>query len=173
MALALLGGYAAAWAVTARTLFTRWRPGRVPVRCDDACCADSGQRHVVPCYRQMRKDLTRVVIDYDRDAITWAMLAAVVWPVLALAVAVAFRPRELDAERKAREKRECEEAESRKARLQAEISVLEKEADEQRDPVRITIARRDGGVPDQPGRGAAPAGAAGPAGRPGGGGAGG
>jgi uncharacterized membrane protein YqiK len=121
----------------------------------------------------MRRDLTRVRIDDDRHAIIRAMLGALAWPVLLLATIVALRPRELDAERKAREKREREEAEARKARLQAEISALEKEADEQRDPGRIAIARRDGRIEDQPGCGAAPAGVAGPAGGPGGGGAGG
>jgi hypothetical protein len=173
----MLGGaYAAAWVITARTLFARWRPARSPVGCAKECGASQGGSHVIPCYRQMRRDLTRVTVDYDHHAIAWAMLAALACPVLLLAAVVAFRPRELGAERKAREKCEHKEAEERKARLQAEISALEqaiKEADEQRDPGRIAIARRDGRIEDQPGCGAAPAGVAGPAGGPGGGGAGG
>jgi hypothetical protein len=142
-------------------LFARWRPGRVPVKCAPGCPASSGGLHIFPCYRQQRKDLSRVPIDYDYNAITFAVLGGFAWWALLFVVAVACRPRELGAERIAREKSEREEAEARKARLQAEISALEKEADEQRD---LAGRRRECGVADQPGCGGAPAGAAGPAG---------
>jgi hypothetical protein len=60
-----------------------------------------------------------VTIDSDGEAIGWAMIAAIAFPVLLVAAAIGVRPRELDAERQAREKREREESAARAAHLQA------------------------------------------------------
>ena len=117
--------YGAACLATARMLYGRWRPARTPVRCVTACRAAHGGLHDVACYQQQRKDLTRVGLDTDFDACMAAMLAALIWPVLVLVVAVTACPRELKAERMARERREKKEAEERKERLQARIGDLE------------------------------------------------
>jgi len=133
LAVAVPVAYFAGWVTAARCLFARWRPGRDPVRCVRKCQAGSnGGFHDIQCYRQRRKDLTRVAIDADSAAVQYAMLAALAWPVILLAWAVTARPPELDGERRAREKREKEEAEERKARLQAEIGALESELDRAR-----------------------------------------
>lgn len=118
--------------VTARLVFARIRPHRAAV-----CGLRKGDPepgymrgahyHVIDCYRRKWRDLSPIHVDRDVSAAIWAVLAAVLWPLVAGYVLLGWRVPETDPERKVRLRRLADrnrelEAENEQLRSRAEAS---------------------------------------------------
>jgi hypothetical protein len=94
IALIILAIWFTGWTVTARRLFLRWRPGRVPL-----CNRRHHGGHSRYCYRRIMPDRNAVAIDSDSEAAGWAMLAGIVWPMVALVFLLMRNPPPLPEEK--------------------------------------------------------------------------
>lgn len=106
MAAVLLGAgipvvYVAGWLACARHLFGRWRPSTEVVRCRyPDTCRYSGS-HDSECYK--RGGL--MAPDSSGEAVMFAMLAGLAWPLAWMPLLVMWRPRPLEGEMAARIRR--------------------------------------------------------------------
>lgn len=109
--LAPLWVYAMGACVTARMLFIRWRPARVPLcgierhysggcqPCYSAQLTCGRPHHMQKCYRRPKADLTTVHIDNDSHAAGWAVFAALAWPFVLAGLLVMRNPPALPEEK--------------------------------------------------------------------------
>jgi hypothetical protein len=125
----------------ARHLYQAWRPMREPVCTRPDCYHDQQCRgwrkrrlfralrpareienyqHDQRCYRRIRADKTRVAIDSDAEAVSWAAFAALLCPVLAFAWLIRFGAPELAHEKEARLRRLDEQIAERERQLAVE-----------------------------------------------------
>jgi hypothetical protein len=86
----LLAAYAVAWLPCARWLFRRWRIAEALITetAGKRCIADHRYGGAGCCY----KDRSNLPDTADALASALAMIAAVAWPVVLLAIAVRWRP---------------------------------------------------------------------------------
>lgn len=105
------GIYLAGFLPTARHLFCRWRPSRVPLcgterhysygcqSCYSSAPTCTRPHHTNDCYRRRKPDLSHVSIDTDANAAGWAVFAALAWPFVLLGLLIMASPPELPGER--------------------------------------------------------------------------
>jgi hypothetical protein len=117
-ALIIAGICAAAWLLTARWLYGRWRGRQVGRRCCGRHGSSENRRYLRAgecCYDAARSS--------DGEAAACAMAAALVFPLVWLTALIRFRPPPTAAERAAKE---AEDA-AKLAALQARNAELERE----------------------------------------------
>jgi hypothetical protein len=98
----------ACWGVSARWLFARWRPSRVPLCTKQTHLHPpaNGRKwrdgHHVSCYHRVKPDLTTGQMDSDAEASFGALISGFFWPFILAAMLISRGAPELEEEKKAR-----------------------------------------------------------------------
>lgn len=123
----ILGGYALAWLVTARLLFGRWRAGGTMTSRQGRYCTGHGDyKNAYGVRRERRTCCFNQRATSDGELTSFAMVAALIWPVFLAAALVRVKAPATPAEVAAREKEHAEEMERIKARnaeLERELGI--------------------------------------------------
>jgi hypothetical protein len=103
--------YAAGFLITARAVFQRIRPNRVP-----ACGKTSN--HNQRCYRRVLKDTSVIQIDKDSEAAGAAAVAGLFFPFTLIWMAIVLHPGETPSEKTVRLEKENEAMERKITQLE-------------------------------------------------------
>jgi hypothetical protein len=104
--------YAAGFLVTARAVFQRIRPHRVPA------CGSQKTNHQSSCYRRRLKDRSIIPVNNDIQAAAMAIVAGIFFPCMLIWLAIVLHPGETPSEKTVRLEKENEAMERKITQLE-------------------------------------------------------